>query len=285
MFFACRSGACRSVSGSFCFSTPCLIPIESRRKAIVPFPRITRILRYSATPSLDECILGTIASRGPISFPDFLNLALYHPTLGYYSGDTSRVGKTGDFFTSVSVGASVRAVARAAISPLVGETNGRPSAWRVLEIGAHDGESRRGRILATLQAYHRGRGPRWNTLSPSHSRVCRQAQAERLSSFSAKLNHAETLAELAAAPLPGIAFGNEILDALPFHLVRFTAGNWQELHVSDEAPGCPGFIASDPTPQLSEKLALLGNSFPENYQTEIRTCLPCISKIRERMPG
>jgi SAM-dependent MidA family methyltransferase len=39
-------------------------------------------------------------------FDEFVNLALYHPTLGYYSQRKERVGKSdnSDFYTSNSIG-------------------------------------------------------------------------------------------------------------------------------------------------------------------------------------
>ena len=39
-----------------------------------------------------------------ISFARFMEVALYCPEMGYYERDARRVGRGGDFFTSVSVG-------------------------------------------------------------------------------------------------------------------------------------------------------------------------------------
>ncbi len=38
-----------------------------------------------------------------ISYSTFMELALYHPTYGYYMKDRQKIGKTGDFYTSSSV--------------------------------------------------------------------------------------------------------------------------------------------------------------------------------------
>src|SRR5689334_15844224 len=45
-----------------------------------------------------------IAASGVISFARFMELALYHPEHGYYYRSKNNTGKTGDFYTSVSVG-------------------------------------------------------------------------------------------------------------------------------------------------------------------------------------
>ena len=56
---------------------------------------------------------------------EFMELALYHPSLGYYSRAEQRSGRAGDFYTSVDVG------------PLFGEMIAAQLAemWEVLRIG------------------------------------------------------------------------------------------------------------------------------------------------------
>lgn len=52
---------------------------------------------------LEQRIHAEIAEKGPIPFSRFMERALYEPDLGYY--ETQReVGRSGDFYTSVSVG-------------------------------------------------------------------------------------------------------------------------------------------------------------------------------------
>ena len=201
-----------------------------------------------------------------------MELALYHPELGYYARTDSQVGKKGDFYTSVSVGPLFgRLLARRFFDWW--ESNGQPTAWRILEIGAHDGKLAAD-ILETLREI----SPRaWESLEYAISEPLprlREAQLERLSPLAGRLKQAATLSELAESPLPGIAFGNEILDALPFHLVEFIGGEWRAVCVklSGELLVLGNrFIDS---PSLSEKLATLGAAFPENYRTEIRTNFP-----------
>jgi SAM-dependent MidA family methyltransferase len=49
---------------------------------------------------LPEIIIETIRRQGPLSFHDFMEMALYHPEQGYYSSTQDRVGESGDFYTS-----------------------------------------------------------------------------------------------------------------------------------------------------------------------------------------
>ncbi len=49
---------------------------------------------------LSEIIIKKIKSEGPLSFHDFMEMALYHPKLGYYTSGTVKFGKNGDYYTS-----------------------------------------------------------------------------------------------------------------------------------------------------------------------------------------
>lgn len=49
---------------------------------------------------LPEIIIDTIRRQGPLSFKDFMEMALYYPGEGYYASGGDRVGQGGDFYTS-----------------------------------------------------------------------------------------------------------------------------------------------------------------------------------------
>lgn len=50
--------------------------------------------------SLSEIIIQKIKADGPISFHDFMEMALYYPELGYYTSDKEKIGVNGDYYTS-----------------------------------------------------------------------------------------------------------------------------------------------------------------------------------------
>ncbi|SVD27013.1 uncharacterized protein METZ01_LOCUS379867, partial [marine metagenome] len=54
--------------------------------------------------SLRDFIAKRIQTQGPLLFADYMDLALYHPVLGYYARVDRRSGRAGDFYTSVDVG-------------------------------------------------------------------------------------------------------------------------------------------------------------------------------------
>jgi len=50
--------------------------------------------------TLSSIIIQKIKQQGPISFCDFMEMALYYQELGYYTSSHEKIGKDGDFFTS-----------------------------------------------------------------------------------------------------------------------------------------------------------------------------------------
>ena len=49
---------------------------------------------------LSEIIKNKICNEGPVSFHDFMEMALYYPGLGYYTSSANKIGKHGDYYTS-----------------------------------------------------------------------------------------------------------------------------------------------------------------------------------------
>jgi SAM-dependent MidA family methyltransferase len=50
--------------------------------------------------SLEKIIRDKIRSEGPLSFHDFMEMALYYPGLGYYTSEPGKIGKHGDYYTA-----------------------------------------------------------------------------------------------------------------------------------------------------------------------------------------
>jgi SAM-dependent MidA family methyltransferase len=91
-----------------------------------------------------------------------------------------------------------------------------------------------------------------------------------LAAFSENVRITADLDEISADPLPGVVFGNELLDALPFHVVEWSDGHWQERRVAQGDDGFAWENADITFPGLHEALGKIGNDFPDGYITEIR---------------
>ncbi len=197
--------------------------------------------------------------------------ALYEPRLGYYARESRQVGREGDFFTSVSVG------------PLFGELlarrflrewheSGAPIHWRIIECGAHDGTLAADILSALTRLSPEALAGLEYAISEPLP-VLQAAQRKTLSRFPENARFVSSTDELAADPRPGIAFGNELLDALPFHVIERHPDDWRECRVNADPSGNFIWENNHPIddPKLLATLAPLGIDFPTGYRTEVRT--------------
>ena len=197
--------------------------------------------------------------------------ALYEPRLGYYARESRQVGREGDFFTSVSVG------------PLFGELlarrflrewheSGAPIHWRIIECGAHDGTLAADILSALTRLSPKALAGLEYAISEPLPGL-QAAQRKTLSRFSENTRFVSSTDELAANPCPGIAFGNELLDALPFHVIERHPDGWRECRVNADPNGHFIWENNHPIddPKLLAALAPLGTDFPAGYRTEVRT--------------
>jgi SAM-dependent MidA family methyltransferase len=242
----------------------------------LPFPAANRAESYPndsppATHSLRTILRQKIERTGPLGFPDFMATALYDPQFGYYARETRQVGRAGDFFTSVSVG------------PLFGELLARrflcewekigaPTRWRIIEFGAHDGILAKD-ILRTIARLNPAAFTALEYAIPEPLPLLQSAQRKTLADFSEKMRFVLATSELFPDPLPGIAFGNELLDAIPFHIIERQKNGWLECKVTADSLG--EFVWENNHPitdsKLQQAVDLLGNDFRESYRTEVRT--------------
>jgi SAM-dependent MidA family methyltransferase len=147
-----------------------------------------------------------IAARGVISFAQFMGMALYHPGLGYYETDRSRVGFQGDFYTSVSTGELFGQLLAFRFAGWFAEFPAEAEDLRIVEAGAHDGKLA-GDIMGWLKRHRPELFGRiqYCIIEPSAQR---QAwQAEKLKEFGARVQWVGNFAELddkvAAESTPG----------------------------------------------------------------------------------
>ena len=210
--------------------------------------------------AVERAIRQEILANGSISFARFMELALYCPKIGYYERSARPIGRNGDFYTSVSVG------------PLFGELIGVQFAgWRshlgakspiLVEAGAHDGQLARD-ILSAVEA---DLPLQYWIIEPSEIR--REWQRAKLDVFAERVTWFASLDEM--PEVLGILFCNELLDALPVHVLRWQNGAWRERKV---ALAGEQFVWRDEIlerdlgqPTIPPQLAAI---LPEGFQIEV----------------
>jgi SAM-dependent MidA family methyltransferase len=208
-----------------------------------------------------------IHQRGPISFARFMELALYAPGLGYYER-RRKIGRSGDFFTSVSVG------------PLFGQLLALQFVqWmdtdvpvQFIEAGPHDG-TLAADILEWTSRHRPDVFERLEYCLLDGSPPRRAWQEESLGPWRSKVRWSPGIESL-AGKVTGIIFSNEFLDALPVHILAWKAARqqWEEgfVTVRDANFGwvwqSPSMESADHLPQVPDALAEV---IPDGFRIEV----------------
>jgi SAM-dependent MidA family methyltransferase len=176
----------------------------------------------AGTPIVVDAIRRAIEARGPITFADYMEMALYGPG-GFY--ETPPVGPRGDFVTSPHVHPRFGVLLAGAIRELW-ERLGRPSPLHLTEVGAGDGTLARS-VLAAADA-------------PPISYVA----VERSGGARAALATVPEIEVRDALTAPvDVIVSNELLDNLPFRILR----GEQEVRIDAEGDGfAEVLIPADP---------------------------------------
>ncbi|MDD5389443.1 MAG: SAM-dependent methyltransferase [Gallionellaceae bacterium] len=206
---------------------------------------------------LVEHLRAEIASGGGwLPFARYMELALYAPGLGYYAGGTAKLGAAGDFVTAPEMSPLFgRALARQVAGAL------ESSGGDLLELGAGSG---RLALDLLLELESLGRLPaRYLILEVSPD--LRARQAALLREKAPHLSHRVSWLSALPDEISGVVLGNEVLDALPVHLLHRTAAGVFERGVIWDA----GFSWED-RPLGAGPLRELALTLPEvgGYLTE-----------------
>lgn len=172
-----------------------------------------------------------------MSYADFSELALFHPTAGYYRRSEARVGRSQerDFYTAATLGGAV--FGRLILAALENLAQGQPLHEAVLVEGGAESDHD---IFDRLPHPFRSR--------------------ERL-----------TLETAMQLPEHTLFFANELMDAQPFHRLQFLDGHWCEwgVHCSPEGQ-LSETLLSKPSPEVRTRLfPQLPTVAPEGYRLDI----------------
>jgi SAM-dependent MidA family methyltransferase len=244
------------------------------------------VSRSGDVRELSQILADVIRQSGPITFADFMRLALYHPTYGYYVGGgqgREPVGWEGDYFTSGD------------LHPLWGESIakqlhqmwellGRPTRFDVVEAGAG-----RGLLARDVWSWALQHAPEWAAAlhytladrapvgSPLHA-----AREARLMAALARLGAPEHALSWAAglddalpgAGITGCLVSNELVDAIPVHIVEKHGDALHEIYVDvDETRG--HFVERAGPPSTPEVAVYLDDyqipwrRYPDGWRAEV----------------
>ncbi len=175
-----------------------------------------------------QVLVDRIQRDGKITFRDWMEVALYHPQLGYYNrSDLKRWGKDGDYRTSPERSKLFSATFARYFANLYNRL-GQPDQLELFELGAGNGEFATG----ILNSLHR-------EFSDIYQKTTYAIVDSSLDSLERCMQRVELHRERVRFLTPNeftdmtptIVFSNELLDAFPVHRVKRVDGKIKELYV------------------------------------------------------
>ncbi len=225
---------------------------------------------------LEAFLIDEIRRKGKITFKDFMEDVLYHPSWGYYNSSYQKVGKGGDFYTS----------------PHVSWVFGKTLAKQLIEMADHLGWD----DLIFLE-YGGGEGylakdileAIWE-LRPDQAKALtyyllerslnhQSSQKELLKDLQAQVKWVNNLEEVSnGKQIKAIVFSNELIDAFPVHRVKLLNGELKEIYVEYQDAFFETFgELSDP--MLGEYFSQLDFHLEEGQEAEIN--LAAVSWLKD----
>jgi SAM-dependent MidA family methyltransferase len=212
----------------------------------------------AASHSLQQLIAAEIEQLGgAMAFSRFMELALYAPMLGYYSGGASKLGASGDFTTAPEMSPLFGAALARAAAAIIAQ-----SAPDIIEFGAGTGKLARDVLTALGEMGVQVRS--YTIIELSGELRARQQEA---------LKDLPVVTWLDGMPesFSGVVLANEVLDAMPVELVIRKDGRWQRQMVTVEN-GAFAFVQQALPPALAAQVARQvpeAEHLPDGYVTEI----------------
>jgi SAM-dependent MidA family methyltransferase len=213
------------------------------------------------------------AQDGKITFADYMNMALYAPGLGYYSAGLKKFGKQGDFITAPEISPLFSQCLALQCIHIMQQSNQQV----LLEVGAGSGIMA---IELVLELEKQAKLPeQYLILELSAELRDRQQQAikARLPHLYERFMWLDCLPE---KPFSGIVIANELLDAMPVHMLKLEQDTTRERYVALDDNN--NFIWLDDSPEnprlqkiaeniraVQQPLAHLNDKPDQPYITEV----------------
>lgn len=216
---------------------------------------------------LSEIIIELIQKEGPISFRDFMEMALYYPELGYYNSIQNKIGADGDFYTSANISAGFGAMIGRQIEEMWQISDNKP--FKIVEYGAGTGL-----LCHDILDYLKNNNPLYESLNYciiEKSASMREIQNRHLLE---KVSWHSSIREIPG--IYGCVLSNELIDNFSVHQV-IMQDQLMEIFVDYQ----DGFIevVQPATEELINYFDALDVHLPKGFRTEIN--LEALSWIKE----
>jgi SAM-dependent MidA family methyltransferase len=206
--------------------------------------------------SLQQLIIDRIQSQGPLSFAEYMRMALYEPGHGYYVNDASKVGWEGDFYTSTDVSDFfAHCMGRQLLQ--LWEQLGHPAPFVVLEQGAGRGDLARG-----VRAWAAQEAPVFLNVLDYHAEDISRGHDALQSSLETSLS----------TPAPHVIVSNELVDAFPVHIVEKRGDKLYEVYVTLHEGVLSEMLDEPGSPEIADYLDTYNipwKTFEDGWRAEV----------------
>ena len=216
---------------------------------------------------LSEIIIKRIKKEGPISFKDFMEMALYYPKLGYYNATQNKIGADGDFYTSPYISADFGAMIGRQIEEMWKNLGKEP--FKIIEYGAGTGL-----LCHDILEYLKNNNALYDTLNYciiEKSVSMREIEKRHLKEKVSWYNSIQDIPQI-----NGCILSNELIDNFSVHQV-IVDEELKEIFVDYKE----GFveILKPANKKLIHYFKTLNVQLPKGFRTEVN--LQAISWIKE----
>ena len=241
-------------------------------------------LDQSPSNSLRQLIVERIQHEGPITFAEYMRMALYEPGYGYYVTGPARMGWEGDYYTSTDV-SPLFAHCMGRQLQQMWEQLGKPTPFPVLEQGAGRGDL--GKEICSWAAqenssfhaaldYHTT-DIRTGTNAINEIPTLSPTKVDPTPSASAPENVGTHFSASASTPLPtplipSVILSNELVDAFPVHIVEKREDRLYEVFVGVQDGHLYELLDEPSSPDVANYLdhyKIPWHTFEDGWRAEI----------------
>lgn len=225
-------------------------------------------MKAAEPTALEAKLLAQLKRHGPMTFADFMRAALYDPQLGYYNTDRLKIGPSGDYYTSSNSHRLFAALLARAFSEMLAELG----SFNLVEMGAGTGRLAR-QILEAMALEHEQVFDKLRYFLIESSPAMIRIERELLGRFSGRVAWRQLSdfdPKCGGEPIEGVFFSNELVDAMPVHMVRIARERLEEAYVDVGKDDRPVIVWGEPsTHRLAEYLQKAGARPVEGQILEI----------------
>jgi len=215
--------------------------------------------------ALKQRIIARISDEGPITFREFMAIALYEPRLGYYCSGRETMGRAGDYLTSPEVSPIFGAMVGRQLREMW-EVMGSPARWDVVEAGAGNGTLCRDILhWAQRRSSEFFEATRYSVVEPVPSQQVRQRKGLEPGSLDDKVCWPDEMPDV----IEGCVLSNELLDSMPVYRAQVDGGELREIFVNWDGNQFREELREPSTAEMKRYFGRLGLMPGEGCRAEV----------------